>query len=100
MTPFAPLSAETVIRMLRLSRLEVDAAELPRLTEDLANILGYVRILESVDTEGVVATAHLLLERLPLRADEVGESLSRDEILAEAPRHAGEGFSVPTFVDG
>lgn len=93
------LTAETVAKLARLSRLDVPAEELGRLTEDLAKILAYVRALQEVDTDGVEPTAHVQIERLPWRADEEAAGLEREAVLEQAPRHSGEGFSVPTFVE-
>ena len=52
--------------------------------------------------EGVAAdvppTAHVQLDRLPLRDDVVKPCLTHDEALAQAPSVDGDGFAVPTFV--
>jgi aspartyl-tRNA(Asn)/glutamyl-tRNA(Gln) amidotransferase subunit C len=95
-----PLTSETVLHLAQLARLDIPAAELPKITADLAKILEHVRALDAVDTTGVEATAHVHLAALPLREDVVGASLDREEVLAQAPRHAEEGFAVPTFVEG
>ena len=47
----------------------------------------------------VPPTAHVQLDRMPLRADEPRPGLTHEEALAQAPRVEGEGFAVPAFVD-
>lgn len=93
------ISEQTVLQLARLARLRLTEAELPRLTADLQKILAHVRSLDEVETEGVEPTAHVLIERLPLRDDEPRAGLDREVVLEQAPRHTGEGFSVPTFVE-
>jgi aspartyl-tRNA(Asn)/glutamyl-tRNA(Gln) amidotransferase subunit C len=95
----SPLTPDAVRRLARLSRLSVDDASLPRLAADLEKILGYVAMLEGVDTTGIETTAHVAVERMPLRPDEPHESLSHDAALASAPRKTEAGFAVPAFVE-
>jgi aspartyl-tRNA(Asn)/glutamyl-tRNA(Gln) amidotransferase subunit C len=93
------LSSDTVLHLARLARLRVDAAEVPRLAADLERILSYVEVLDSVDTTGIEPTAHVQIERLPLRDDEPRPGLSREDALGQAPKRAAEGFTVPGFVE-
>jgi aspartyl-tRNA(Asn)/glutamyl-tRNA(Gln) amidotransferase subunit C len=93
------ITPDEVRRIAGLAHLEVSAEDIERLTRELGGILAYVKQLEEVDTSGVPPTAHVLLDRLPLRGDEPEQSLSREAALREAPRVAMEGFAVPAFVD-
>jgi aspartyl-tRNA(Asn)/glutamyl-tRNA(Gln) amidotransferase subunit C len=95
-TPITPAEALT---LARLAHLDFAPDEIERLTRDLERILGYVRQLEELDLRDVEPTAHVQLERLPLRADDPAPSLPRELALREAPRVAGDGFAVPAFVD-
>jgi len=93
------LTPEAAARLARLARLAVPPEELSRLATEVGKIIAYARALQGVDTEGVEPTAHVLLDRLPLRDDEAVPGLDRGEVLAQAPRHDEEGFRVPTFVE-
>lgn len=93
------ITIEEARKIARLAHLDLAPDELERLTRDLAGILGYVRQLEEVDISGVAPTAHVQLERVALREDEVGSSLPRELALREAPRVSMDGFAVPAFLD-
>lgn len=81
-----------------LARLELSESEKSRLQDQLKAILGYVKQLDELDTTDVPPTAQLNPLATPFREDEVGPHLSRDQTLANAPRHDGESFVVPKVV--
>jgi aspartyl-tRNA(Asn)/glutamyl-tRNA(Gln) amidotransferase subunit C len=93
------ITPDEVRRIARLAHLEVAPDEIDRLTRELGDILAYVKQLEELDTRDVPPTAHVVLDRLPLRPDQPGTSLPRDLALREAPKVAADGFAVPAFVD-
>jgi aspartyl-tRNA(Asn)/glutamyl-tRNA(Gln) amidotransferase subunit C len=95
----APITLAEAQAIARLAHLDVAPDELERLTHDLERILEHVGQLEELDLRDVEPTAHVQLERLPLRADDPAPSLSRAMALREAPRVAADGFAVPAFVD-
>jgi aspartyl-tRNA(Asn)/glutamyl-tRNA(Gln) amidotransferase subunit C len=81
-----------------LASLSLTDAEAARFEGELRKIVAYVAQLDELDTGDVPPTAHVQLDRLPVRADEVRPGLSHDDALAQAPSVEGEGFAVPTFV--
>jgi aspartyl-tRNA(Asn)/glutamyl-tRNA(Gln) amidotransferase subunit C len=97
--PPPPITVDEVRSIARLAHLSLAPDEEERMTRELGNILAYVRQLQELDVTGVPPTAHVQLERLPLRDDDPGESLPRELALREAPRVASDGFAVPAFVD-
>lgn len=92
-------SPDTVRRLARLARMSVPDQELGKLGAELEKILGHIRALEAVDTDGVPPTMHVSADRLPFRADVVVTGLDRETVLREAPHRATEGFAVPSFVE-
>jgi aspartyl-tRNA(Asn)/glutamyl-tRNA(Gln) amidotransferase subunit C len=88
-----------VSRVATLASLSLDEAEAVRFQHELAGIVAYFAQLDELDTRDVPATAHVQLDRLPVRADEVTPCLSHDDALAAAPSVDGGGFAVPTFVE-
>jgi aspartyl-tRNA(Asn)/glutamyl-tRNA(Gln) amidotransferase subunit C len=93
------IEAQEIHRIAALAHLDLSSEELARMTTELDNILAYVRQLQELDLENVPPTAHVQIERLPLRSDEPHTSLPRDLALREAPKVFEDGFAVPAFVD-
>lgn len=90
---------DEVLTIARLAHLDLTPDEIEHLTRDLGRILTYVRALERLDVSGIPPTAHVQIERLPLRPDDPAPSLPRDLALREAPAVEDGGFAVPAFVD-
>jgi aspartyl-tRNA(Asn)/glutamyl-tRNA(Gln) amidotransferase subunit C len=88
-----------VHHVARLASLSLSDAEAARFEGELRKIVAYVTQLDELDTTDVPPTAHVQLDRLPVRDDEVKPGLSHDDALAQAPSVDGEGFAVPTFVE-
>lgn len=94
----ASLDRARVHHIAKLAALSLSDAEADRFAGELAAIVRYVEELDTVDTSNVPPTAHVQLERAPLREDEARPGLSHDDALAAAPRVEHEGFAVPGFV--
>jgi aspartyl-tRNA(Asn)/glutamyl-tRNA(Gln) amidotransferase subunit C len=88
-----------VRHVAKLASLSLSDDEAARFAGELAKIVAYVAQLDALDTSGVPPTAHVQLDRMPLRPDEPRPGLTHEEALAQAPRVEGEGFAVPAFVD-
>jgi aspartyl-tRNA(Asn)/glutamyl-tRNA(Gln) amidotransferase subunit C len=93
------ITKEEVLRIGSLAHLHLEPDEIERMTEELGDILAYVKQLEEVDVTEVPPTAHVQIERLTLRPDEPLPSLPRDLALRDAPAVSQDGFAVPAFVD-
>ena len=85
------ISREDVEYVAALARLELSEPEIQEYTEQLNSILDYATMLERLDTEGVVPTAHAVPLHNVLRADQVGVSIRQEKALKNAP-DADEGF--------
>lgn len=90
---------DDVRKVASLARLKVSEAEVASLTADLTAILGYVDVLNEVDTSGVEPMVHAVELSNVLRADIVIESLPRTMALSNAPRSDGEHFLVPAIIE-
>ncbi|MDO8681520.1 MAG: Asp-tRNA(Asn)/Glu-tRNA(Gln) amidotransferase subunit GatC [Acidobacteriota bacterium] len=93
------LSPQDVKRIAELARLELSAAELDLFTRQLGDILAYVEQIRTLDTTGVPPTSSVL-NRPVDRADEPRPSLSRADLLRNAPDAAPEAglFKVPRVI--
>jgi len=95
----AALSEKDVLHVASLARLRLRPEEISRMAAELSAILSYVEKLAEIDTTDVPPTAHVQIERIPLREDASRAGLSHQDALREAPRTAHDGFAVPGFVE-
>jgi aspartyl-tRNA(Asn)/glutamyl-tRNA(Gln) amidotransferase subunit C len=94
----APLRREDVAHVAKLARLHLDERELDEFTKQLGDVLEHAKDIESLDLEGVVATAHPFGLVNVVRSDTVTASLDRDTVLASAPDAEDGRFAVPRIV--
>ena len=90
---------DTVVRVARLARVKVPEGDLNTLAGELSNIMGWVEMLEQVDTDGIDPMASVADMKLRWRADEVTDGGIRDRITANAPDPQGGMFSVPKVIE-
>lgn len=93
------VSREVVEHVAMLARLALNEEELQRLQKELGRILEHADKLQAIDIEGVEGTSHVIPMTNVFREDVVGESLSPDEVVANAPDAADEFFRVPRIVE-
>ena len=94
------ITRRDVARVAKLSRLEVPPEQLREFTAQLRAILGYVNLLDEVDTAGVEPMAHAIEVRDVLREDVPTPMLPREAALANAPAADAEFFLVPQILGG
>ena len=92
------ISREEVLHVARLARLALVDDEVERLTDELAAILDAVGIVAELDLAAVPPTSHPLDVVNVWDDDEPRESLSLDDVFANAPARAGDLFRVPPTV--
>lgn len=90
---------EELSKLTQLCRIACTEQEKKALHQQLAKILQYIRQLDEVPTEGV-KPCYLVLETLTniLRDDQMGNTLSREAFLANAPAHVGGMVRVPPVI--
>jgi aspartyl-tRNA(Asn)/glutamyl-tRNA(Gln) amidotransferase subunit C len=93
------ISLEEVLKVARLARLAPSTDEASALAHDLDAILGYVALLDEVDTSHVEPTSHAVALSSALREDQLVPGLNRDDALAAAPASREGGFSVPKVLE-
>jgi len=93
------IDRDTIRHLERLARIELDADEVARITEQLDRIVTFVEQLQSVDTTGVAPTGLMAHEESArLRADERCEGLARETVLGQAPDASAGFFRVPRVI--
>ena len=82
-----------------LARIELSPDEEKKLSAQLGHILGYIEKLNQLDVSNVEPTAHAVPLINVTRPDRIGESLSQEEALRNAPARANGLFIVPKIVE-
>ena len=93
------IDSTTVRKMAHLARLDFEEHAEQAMLESMSEILDWVEQLEEVDTTGVEPLTNMSYEINALREDRVGEHLSQERGLQNAPRHDGEFFRVPKVLE-
>jgi aspartyl-tRNA(Asn)/glutamyl-tRNA(Gln) amidotransferase subunit C len=88
-----------VTYVAHLARLYLSASEIAAFQAQLGQILEYVQAIRGVDVTGVEPTAHAIRVQNVFREDTPVGGLSMEAILANAPQHADNQFSVPRIVE-
>ncbi len=94
------ITPEEVRHVARLAQLELGDEELEAIRLDLDAVLDYVDLLKELDVDDVEPTTHAVPLDLTLRADEVVTTLTRQEVLQNAPSARDGMFRVPRVVEG
>jgi aspartyl-tRNA(Asn)/glutamyl-tRNA(Gln) amidotransferase subunit C len=94
------LSDDDVRHVAKLARLAVPDDQIHTYAQQLSGILGYVEQIRRVDTAGVEPTAHAADLTNVLRPDAVGEHLTVEQVLANAPDADPPFFKVPKVIGG
>lgn len=93
------ITEEMVDYVSQLSRLRLPQEEKVRMTGELEQILAYMDVLNSLDTQGVEPMSHVIPLKNVLRADEVVPSEDRAALLSNAPAPDEAAFLVPKTVE-
>ena len=92
------MTEEQVVYLANLAQIGLDEEQIPRMTKDLDQILGFMQVLHTVDTEGIEPLSHVLPLTNVMRPDTVVAFDDRAALLANAPEHTEEAFVVPKIV--
>lgn len=93
------ITKKDVEYIAKLARLEVSEYEKEILTQQLGHILDYVKVLDELETENISPTFHVFPMKNVFRSDQVKESLSREEVLQNAPDQEDGFFKVARVID-
>ncbi len=79
------LTREEVQHIAELAKLMLTDEEIDRLARQLSDILDYAARLNELDTAAIPPTASVIPNQNVMRDDVVGPSLTREQVLANAP---------------
>ena len=86
------LTKEEVLKLAKLARLQVTDAEVDKYVHELGDILNYVELLSSVDTDGLEPTNQVTGLNSVYRKDEVVEYQAQPADLLSASPDKKDGY--------
>lgn len=90
------ISRDDVLHLAQLSGVQLNDAEIDDLAKDIDSIIGYIKKLEELDTNGVEPTYQVTDLKNVWRGDKVVESkVAREDLLALAPQQSNNAVKVP-----
>ncbi len=93
------LSREEVVHIASLCRITMTDEDIARFQDQLSNILQQFEALKKVNTEGVPPTAQSLSLHNVLRDDSPRPSLSREDVLRNAPQQQEDQLRIRAVLE-
>ena len=93
------ITKEQVNHIAHLSRLEIQEDEVDGYIEKLEKVVDLFNELNSVDTENIKPTYHVLDLVNVLREDVAQEGMDREEVLKNSKETEAGQFKVPTIIE-
>lgn len=92
------LTREEVLKVAKLSRLELKEEEIEKIEVDLNDIFKYIDELNEVETENITPLTQINREITQFRKDQVKPSLTQEEAMKNSPEVAEGMLVVPKVV--
>ena len=92
------ISAEVVVKVSRLARLDVSPDEVQRITTQMAGMLEHFADIDALDLSDIEPMTQPYPLSNVFREDVVVTGLDREEVLANAPAAEDGRFRVPPIV--
>ena len=90
------ISIEETKKVAELAKLEFDEKGLEKMSKELSNILGYMEILNDIDTENIVANESMSSNINCIREDKV-EKFENTKGILENAKTIGDMINVPSI---
>lgn len=91
---------EAVLKLAKLSRLELSDAEIEKAGKHLDELINYMDNIRSLDLSGVEPMVSIEQKNNGMRKDEVTPSLSREKAFENAPKVNQNHFTIPKVMSG
>ena len=90
------ISIEETKKVAELAKLEFDEKGLEKMSKELSNILGYMEILNDIDTESIIANEIMSSNINCIREDKV-EKFENTKGILENAKTIGDMINVPSI---
>ena len=94
------ITAADVEHLAELARIDLEPGEIEPMREQLVSIQRLISKVQEVATPDVPRTSHPVVLHNVFRADEPGETLTREEALSGAPDRDEARFRVDSILGG
>jgi aspartyl-tRNA(Asn)/glutamyl-tRNA(Gln) amidotransferase subunit C len=92
------ISEKDVRHVALLARLAITDTEVQKFTQQLDDILEHAGKISALNVDNVPPTSHAIPLKNVFREDKVGNCLTPEEALANAPKKEDQAFVVPRIV--
>ncbi len=93
------VSEKEVRYVANLARLQLSEEDVKSLAGDMNKILGYMDLLNELDTTNVAPLEHVIEMNSRLRKDEDKPTISHEDALKNAPDADSDYFRVPKVIE-
>lgn len=92
------IDRDLILKLEKLSRLELSEEERGKMMTDLSKMLGMVKKLDELDLKNVEPLMHMMNHVNQTRKDEVKGHMPTQEAMDNAPDSTDEFFKVPKVI--
>lgn len=93
------ITKDLIDYLQKLGRIRLSEEDQAKTMKDLGSILGYIDMLNELDTTGVEPMSHAFGRTNVFRDDEVSNDAMQEAILANAPESKDGAIVVPKTVE-
>ena len=90
------ISVEETKKVAELAKLEFDEKSLEKMSKELSNILGYMEILNDIDTDNVIAN-EIMSSNINCIREEKVEKFENTKGILENAKTIGDMINVPSI---
>ena len=92
------ISKEEIIHIAKLASLNLSEEEIEKYAQDMTDILEFAEVVNNLNTDEIKETVGINGEYNVFRKDEVKQSISKDELLKNAPSQDDGMFRIPKVI--
>ncbi len=93
------ISNKDIKKIAKLSKIEVDDAQIDELSTKMKGIIDWVETLNEVDVDGVEPMYNVNDESLKMAKDEVSDGDIAEDVLRNAKNSKYQYFAVPKVIE-
>ena len=92
------VSKEEILHIAKLADLKIEESKIDEYAKNLEDILDFIKVLDSVNTDNVEESIGTLNNVNVFRKDEVKEFEDKEALLQNAPEQESNMFKIPKVI--